>query len=86
MSRDSGAGAYSHGIACPSPSPQLVWRRSARRDEARARPVGHGGIMAPAAEAAAIGGGDGGGGGEEEGGRMGGARGGEEAARIGPGR
>ena len=24
MSRDSGAGAYSHGIACPSPRPQLL--------------------------------------------------------------
>ena len=24
MSRCSGAGAYSHGIACPSPSPQLL--------------------------------------------------------------
>ena len=28
MSRDSGAGAYSHGIACPSPRPQLAGARS----------------------------------------------------------
>ena len=27
MSRDSGAGAYSHGIAWPSPSPQLLGAR-----------------------------------------------------------
>ena len=28
MSRASGAGAYSHGIACPSPKPQLFGRWS----------------------------------------------------------
>ena len=27
MSRDSGAGAYSQGIACPSPRPQLLGAR-----------------------------------------------------------
>src|SRR5436190_20094901 len=35
MSRDSGAGAYSHGTACPSPMPQLAGEREAVRAIAR---------------------------------------------------
>ncbi len=35
MSRASGAGAYSHGIAWPSPEPPARRRAVARRDEAR---------------------------------------------------
>ena len=35
MSRASGAGAYSHGIAWPSPRPQLDGEPAGRRDEAR---------------------------------------------------
>src|SRR4029079_3583861 len=38
MSRDSGAGAYSHGIAAPSPSPQLegAWSTRVSRPSAGA--------------------------------------------------
>ena len=42
MSRASGAGAYSHGIAWPSPSPQLDGARSRCRDDARRGVGGHG--------------------------------------------
>jgi SAM-dependent methyltransferase len=38
MSRDSGAGAYSQGIACPSPRPQLAGSRSSRRASVLADP------------------------------------------------
>src|SRR3954471_23630711 len=50
MSRDSGAGAYSHGIAWPSPSPQLEGAPDPRRTTAPAfgTPFGCGSAPSPA--------------------------------------
>src|SRR4051812_31186979 len=49
MSRASGAGAYSHGIACPSPNPQLFGRWSLAGTRLVLVRSGMNGIMAPPA-------------------------------------